>query len=236
GGGGVAVAEGGAGGPRRYAEGARLGDGAGVLGGRDQRFRGHAAGVEAFAPHLVLLDQHHRYAEGGRGGGDREATGARADDANVGLQTFRHAFSSRQWTNNEVRRIVDRAASRITHYPSAPTGPLPRARRGPRRKRLRHHRNERENAERHGGAEKLRRERRLHVEFEPAIGAARREAGLVGGLLRGDHAVEAGADEGKREGDGDDAERGRRHEGRERDPAQRRNEVDEPEWKDRHQA
>src|SRR5262249_43083302 len=113
---------------RRYAEGARLGDGAGVLGGRDQRFRGHAAGVEAFAPHLVLPDQHHRYAEGGRGGGDREATGARADDANVGLQTFRHAFSSRQWTNDEVRRIVDRAASRITHYPSARARPPSRAR------------------------------------------------------------------------------------------------------------
>src|SRR5215831_9445271 len=112
---------------------------------------------------------------------------------------------------------------------------LARVRRRPRAQPLHHHRDERENAERHEGAEKLRRERRLHVEFEPAIGAARREAGLVGGLLRGDHAVEAGADEGKREGDGDDAERGRRHEGRERDPAQRRNEVDEPERKDRHQ-
>src|SRR5262249_58151323 len=39
---------------RRYAEGTRLRDGARVLGGRDQRFRGHAAGVETFAPHLAL--------------------------------------------------------------------------------------------------------------------------------------------------------------------------------------
>src|SRR5262249_56828091 len=82
---------------------------------------------------------------------------------------------------------------------------LARVRRRPRAQPLHHHRNERENTERHEGAEKLRRERHLHVEFEPAIGAARREAGLVGGLLRGDHAVEAGADEGKREGDRDDA-------------------------------
>src|SRR5262249_18649632 len=73
---------------------------------------------------------------------------------------------------------------------------------------LHHHRNERENAERHEGAEKLRRERRLHVEFEPAIRATRRKAGLVGGLLGGDHAVEAGTDEGKCEGDGDDTEGG----------------------------
>src|SRR2546428_597608 len=45
-------------GPRRYAEGARLRDGAGVLCGGDQRFRGHTTGVETFAPHLALLDQH----------------------------------------------------------------------------------------------------------------------------------------------------------------------------------
>ena len=68
-------------------------NGLGALGGGDQRFRGHAAGIEAFAAHLVLLDQHDRYAERGRSGGDREAAGARADDADVGLQTFRHAFS-----------------------------------------------------------------------------------------------------------------------------------------------
>src|SRR5262249_24925746 len=98
---------------------ARACDGARVLGGSDQRFRGHAAGVETFASHLALLDQHHRYAEGGRGRGDREAAGARADDADIGLQTFRHAFSSRPVDAQGMTRIVDRAASRITHYPSA---------------------------------------------------------------------------------------------------------------------
>src|SRR5215475_767609 len=82
-------------------------------------------------------------------------------------------------------RIVDRAASRITHYPSA------RVRRRPCAQPLHHHRNERENAERHEGAEKLRRERRLHVEFEPALLPTRRKAGLVGGLLGRDHAVAA---------------------------------------------
>src|SRR5262245_5973813 len=125
-------------------------------------------------------------------------------------------------------RIVDRHGSRIIRA-------LARVRRRARAQPLHRHRNERQNAERHEGAEKLRRERRLHVEFEPAIGATRREAGLVGGLLGGNHAVEAGADEGKCEGDGDDTERGRCHERRERDPTQRRNEIDEPEWKNRHQ-
>ena len=75
----------------------------------------------------------------------------------------------------------------------------------------------------------------MHVKFEPAIGAPGREAGSVGGLLRDDHAVEAGADEGEDEGRGNDAERGRRGEGREPDAEQRRNEIDEPERKDRHQ-
>src|SRR5262249_8583797 len=99
---------------RRYAEGARLNDRAGVLGGGDQRFRGHAAGVETFAPHLALLDQHHRYAEGGRGGGDREAAGARADHADVGLQTFRHGFSrgrTRKDEDSRSRSVTDHALS-----------------------------------------------------------------------------------------------------------------------------
>ena len=78
---------------RRDAEGASIGEGVGALAGGDQRFRGHAAGIEAFAAHLVLFDQHDRYAERGRSGGDREAARARADDTDVGLQTFRHAFS-----------------------------------------------------------------------------------------------------------------------------------------------
>src|SRR5262249_30327736 len=106
---------------RRYAEGARLRDRAGVLGGGDQRFRGHAAGVETFASHLVLLDQHHRYAEGGRGGGDREAAGARADHADVGLQTFRHAFSrgrTRKDENSRSRSVTDHALSVRSRAPA----------------------------------------------------------------------------------------------------------------------
>src|SRR5215472_5934071 len=114
--------------------------------------------------------------------------------------------------------------------------PLARVRRRARAQPLYDDGNERENTQRHERAEKLRRERRLHVELEPAVGPSRREARLVGGLLRGDHAVEAGADEGKCEGGGNHAQRRRRHEGRERDPAQRRNEVDEPERKNRHQS
>jgi len=68
----------------RHAEGARVGDGTGALAGGDQRFRGDSAGIEAFAAHLALLDQHHWHAEGGSGGGNRKAAGARADDADVG--------------------------------------------------------------------------------------------------------------------------------------------------------
>src|SRR6266511_3672409 len=98
-----------------------------------------------------------------------------------------------------------------------------------------HDRNEREHAERRQRSEKLRRERRVDVELEPAVGAAGREAGLIGGLLRGDHAVEAGAEEGKYEGRRDDAERGCRGESGKPNPDQRRNEVDDPERKDRHQ-
>src|SRR6516164_11839077 len=58
---------------------------------------------------------------------------------------------------------------------TSPTGqvsriirPLARVRRRARAQPLHHDRNERENTERHECAEKLRRERRLHVELEPA--------------------------------------------------------------------
>ena len=58
-----------------------------------------------------------------------------------------------------------------------------------------------------------------------AIGAAGREASAIGRLLRGDDAVEPGADESKGERAGNDAERGRgderRRAARRRKPARR---------------
>ena len=63
------------------------------LAGRDQRLRRHAAGIEAFAAHLALFDQHDRHAERGGGRRDRQAAGAGADDADVGGEQFGHALS-----------------------------------------------------------------------------------------------------------------------------------------------
>ena len=51
---------------------------------RDHRLRRHAAGVQAFAAHPALLDQHHRRAERGGRLGNRRAGRARADDAKIG--------------------------------------------------------------------------------------------------------------------------------------------------------
>src|SRR5262249_1591202 len=160
---------------------------------------------------------------------------ARADDADVGLQTFRHGFSlapgfrwrhivpspacSRtrvypssaafiNWPKSETSDFGwrDREGARnmkalqVTPSPTLPrkrereqtelgartdpiTSPtgrvsrmiraLARVRRRARAQPLHHDRNERENPQRHKRAEKLRRERRLHVELEPAIGASR---------------------------------------------------------------
>src|SRR5262245_14268117 len=100
---------------------------------------------------------------------------------------------------------------------------------------LHHHRNERENAERRERGEKLRRDRAMHVELEPAIRAPRRQARPIGGLLRVDHAVEARTQESEDEGGGNDPNRRGRGEGREGDAEQRRNQIDQPERKDRHQ-
>ena len=58
--------------------------------GCQQRLRRHAAGVEALAAHSALLDQHHRHAETGSRSRDREAAGARADDADVRSEHFSH--------------------------------------------------------------------------------------------------------------------------------------------------
>jgi hypothetical protein len=116
----------------------------GVLAGGDQRLRRHAADVEAVAAHLAFLDQHHRHAERGGRGGDRQAAGAGADDAEIGRELLGHA---------SVRR----------------------ARRAPRANALHDDRNERGAAEHHQRADQLRRDRRLEVEIERAVRAARRE-------------------------------------------------------------
>src|SRR5262245_2842797 len=100
---------------------------------------------------------------------------------------------------------------------------------------LHYDRNEREHAERRERSQQLRRDRVMDVELEPAIGAPRRQARPIDGLLGDDHAVEARAQESKHEGGGNDPEEGSRGEGREPDAEQRRNQIDEPERKDRHQ-
>ena len=60
------------------------------LGCGQQRLRRHTAGVEAVAAHFALLDEHNRHAKGGGAGRDRQAARARADDADVGSQSFGH--------------------------------------------------------------------------------------------------------------------------------------------------
>jgi hypothetical protein len=92
---------------RRHAERGGIGNGARTLAGRDQRFGGNAAGIEAFAPHLAPLDEHDRHAERGRGGGNREATRARADHTDVRGETFRHAVYYRsQFFSRHARHAV----------------------------------------------------------------------------------------------------------------------------------
>src|SRR5882672_3189094 len=53
-------------------------------------------------------------------------------------------------------------------------------------------------------------EQARRLEVDPAIDAGGGKAGLVGRLLRGDHTVEPGAEEGEDEGGRNDSERGRR--------------------------
>ena len=67
----------------------------GALGRGDHRLRRHAADVEAVAAHLAFLDQHHRHAERGGRGRDRQAAGAGADDAEVGRELLGHASARR---------------------------------------------------------------------------------------------------------------------------------------------
>ncbi len=58
--------------------------------GRQQCFGWHAAGVEAVAPHLVLLDQRHLGAHLRGAGGDAESPGAGADDGDIYLDVSFH--------------------------------------------------------------------------------------------------------------------------------------------------
>ena len=69
------------------------------------------------------------------------------------------------------------------------------------------------------------------IEIEPQLGAACRETRAIRGLLRRDHAVEPGADEGERERRRNDAERRRRDERRKPHAGQRRDQIDDKERK-----
>ena len=185
------------------------------LRGRDQRFRRHAAEVEAVAAHAALLDQHHRHAERGRRGGDRQAARARADDADVRFQQLRHALPSgfmrsRVATRTHSTRCA-RPRIRFTRIGISPTT---------------HEHGERR--------QQFGRERDRRIEHDPAIHPSGRDALLVGHLLGADGALQAGAEKRKREGRRDDADHGRAHEGAQAHAEQRRRQVNEPERK-RHQ-
>ncbi len=60
------------------------------LAGGDQGLRRDAAVVQAVAAHLALFDQHHARAHLDGAGGDRQPTGASADDAEIGRDRTRH--------------------------------------------------------------------------------------------------------------------------------------------------
>ena len=57
--------------------------GSGAVGGSDHRLRRYAAGMKVLAAQPALLDQHHRHAERGGCRRQRQAGGARADDAEI---------------------------------------------------------------------------------------------------------------------------------------------------------
>lgn len=65
-------------------------DRVGRMGGCDQRLRGHAAAVQAIAAHFAPLDEHDPRAHLGGARGDGEPSGARPDDAQVGVDDSGH--------------------------------------------------------------------------------------------------------------------------------------------------
>ena len=77
-----------------------------------------------------------------------------------------------------------------------------------------HHRNKCQDAKCHKRSHNFGRDRGPEVEIEPAVRSSRRHTGLIGGLLRGHDAVEAGAHEREGEGRRNHAEHTRGHEGR----------------------
>ncbi len=63
----------------------------GGVGGGEQRFRRHAAVVQAVTAHPALLHEHHRGPHLHRARGHGQPAGAGADDADVAGFGFRHA-------------------------------------------------------------------------------------------------------------------------------------------------
>jgi hypothetical protein len=79
----------------RWRRGAKAERGVGArrldaLGRREQRFRGHAAVIEAIAAHPAALDQHRAHTELRGAGSDGEPAGARADDADIDINAPAH--------------------------------------------------------------------------------------------------------------------------------------------------
>src|ERR1700716_185421 len=72
-----------------------------------------------------------------------------------------------------------------------------------------YHGPQREHAQRHQRGDELRRDRGMQMKLPPAVRTPRSDTGMIGGLLRGDDAVETGAEEGEDECRRNDAERGR---------------------------
>src|SRR5262249_20931082 len=104
---------------RGKAKARRPRDGASVLGGGDQRLRGNAAGIEAIAPHLALLDQHNGRAKGGGGGGDGKSAGARADDADVWFQELGHQRTDGRGQKINRTGLIARRSGADDREPSA---------------------------------------------------------------------------------------------------------------------
>jgi hypothetical protein len=75
------------------------------LGRRQQRFRRHAAEIEAVTAHRAALNEDHVRPHLRRPGGDREPTGAAADHAQIGGERVlckRLAHCARSWPHRET--------------------------------------------------------------------------------------------------------------------------------------
>jgi hypothetical protein len=86
---------------------------------RNQRFRRHAAAVEAVAAHLSFLDQHDRHTEGSRGRRHREPARSGPDHADVRPQWFRHVIRVPAAVSPRPERAQARQAPRAQRRAAA---------------------------------------------------------------------------------------------------------------------